>query len=185
MNRTVQLRFRKRFLDLTVRTGFQKKIITSPAGPEGIIYGDKVINIANNNRRETYPDKDERYVANGDIGIVTGLRRTKHKNWKPVVIEVELASQPGFAYKYWPSEFDAQESTPPLELAYALTVHKTQGSEFGTTFLVVPNPCRVLTRELLYTALTRHKKKIVILHQGDFMDLQHYSHEQASEIANT
>jgi ATP-dependent exoDNAse (exonuclease V) alpha subunit len=183
LNRAIQLQFRKRFMDLTVRTGFQKKLITSPAGPEGIIYGDKVINIANSSRRDSYPEKDDRYVANGDIGIVTGHRRTKLRNWKPYEIEVELASQPGFSYKYLPWEFDGQESSPPLELAYALTIHKTQGSEFGTTFLVVPNPCRVLSREMLYTALTRHRKKVVILHQGDFRDLQHYSHEQASEIA--
>lgn len=183
LNHTIQQQFRKRFLALTVRTGYHRKIITSPAGPEGIIYGDKVINIANNGRRETYPHKAERYVANGDIGIVTGHRRVKNKNWKPVEIEVELASQPGFAYKYWPSEFDGQESSPPLELAYALTIHKTQGSEFGTTFLVIPNPCRLLTREMLYTALTRHKEKVVILHQGDFKDLMRYSHEHASETA--
>ena len=62
-----------------------------------------------------------------------------------------MASQPGFSYKYKPWEFDSQESTPPLELAYALTVHKTQGSEFGKTFVVIPNPCRNLTREMLYT----------------------------------
>jgi len=183
LNRSIQQQFRKRFIDLAVRTGFQKRIITSPAGPEGIIYGDKVINITNSSRRDTFPEKDETYVANGDIGIVTGHRRTKKKDWKPYEIEVELASQPGFAYKYLPWEFDKQESSPPLELAYALTVHKTQGSEFGITFLVVPNPCRILTREMLYTALTRHKKRVVILHQGDFKDLRHYSHEQASEIA--
>jgi mRNA-degrading endonuclease RelE of RelBE toxin-antitoxin system/energy-coupling factor transporter ATP-binding protein EcfA2 len=182
LNRVIQQRFRKRFLDLAVRTGFQKKIITSPAGPEGIIYGDKVINVVNSSRRKVYPDKDDHYVANGDIGVVTGHRRTKRKDWKPVEIEVELASQPGYAYKYWPGEFDGQESTPPLELAYALTVHKTQGSEFGATFLVVPNPCRLLTREMLYTALTRHKDKVVIFHQGDFRDLYRYSLEQESEI---
>lgn len=183
LNRIVQQQFRKRFLDLTARTGFHKKIITSPAGPEGIIYGDKVINVANSSHRKTYPEKDDKYVANGDIGIVTGHRRTKVKDWEPKQIEVELASQVGFAYKYWPSEFDGQESSPPLELAYALTIHKTQGSEFGTTFLVVPNPCRILSREMLYTALTRHKKRVVILHQGDFKDFQRYSREQASEIA--
>lgn len=183
LNRTIQHQFRKNCLDLTVRTGFQKKIITDPAGSEGIIYGDKVINITNNSRRQTFPDKADRYVANGDIGIVTGQRRTKYRDFAPFQIEVELASQPGFAYKYWPSEFDGEASSPPLELAYALTVHKTQGSEFGTTFLVIPNPCRLLTREMLYTALTRHKEKVVILHQGDFRDLQYYSHEQASEIA--
>jgi thymidine kinase len=181
INRALQQHFRKSFIDLASHTGFRKKI-TSPAGPEGIIYGDKVINIANKSGRDTYPEKDDSYVANGDIGIVTGHRRTSKKNWKPHEIEVELASQPGFAYKYQPWEFDSQESTPPLELAYALTVHKTQGSEFGITFVVVPNPCRVLSRELLYTALTRQKDKVVILHQGDFMSLRHYSHETASEI---
>lgn len=183
LNRIIQLQFRKRFLDLAMRSGFQKKVITNPAGPEGIIYGDKVINIANSSRRKVYPDKNEHYVANGDIGIVTGHRRTKFKDWKPVEVEVELASQPGFAYKYLPWEFDGQESTPPLELAYALTIHKTQGSEFGKTFLVIPNPCRLLSREMLYTALTRHKGKVVILHQGDFKELQRYSHEQSSEVA--
>jgi hypothetical protein len=183
LNRAIQLQFRKRFIDLTVRTGFQKKIIPSPAGPEGIIYGDKVINVSNSSRRKTYPDKDDRYVANGDIGIVTGHRVTKFRPGKPKEIEVELASQPGFSYKYYSGEFSGQESTPPLELAYALTVHKTQGSEFGITFLVVPDPCRVLSREMLYTALTRHKRKVVILHQGDFRNLHHYTSEQASEIA--
>lgn len=183
LNRAIQHQFRKRFLDHPVCTGFQKNIFTSPAGPEGIIYGDKVINIANSSRRKVYPDKDDHYVANGDIGVVTGHRRMKSKDWKPVELEVELASQLGFAYKYLPWEFDGQESSPPLELAYALTIHKTQGSEFGTTFLVVPNPCRLLTREMLYTALTRHKSKVVILHQGDFRELQRYSHDQASEVA--
>lgn len=182
LNRGIQQQFRKRFLDLASRSGYQKKIITSPAGPEGIIYGDKVINITNSNRRKVYPGKDDRYVANGDIGVVTGHRRTSKKKWKPVDIEVELASQPGFSYKFKPGEFGSQESSPPLELAYALTIHKTQGSEFGKTFLVIPNPCRLLSREMLYTALTRHRDKVVILHQGDFRDLHRFSHGQASEI---
>ena len=38
------------------------------------------------------------------------------------------------------SEF-GDEARNSRELAYALTVHKTQGSEFGITFLVLPNPC--------------------------------------------
>ncbi|CAK0405810.1 AAA ATPase [Burkholderia pseudomallei] len=181
INRALQHQFRKSFLKMAAQTGWNKKI-PSPAGPEGIIYGDKVINVVNKSNREMYPEMDDAYVANGDIGIVTGHRKTRARNWAPREIEVELASQPGISYKYKPWEFDSQESTAPLELAYALTVHKTQGSEFGTTFVVVPNPCRNLTREMLYTALTRHRDKIVILHQGDFRDLQHFSQEVASEI---
>ena len=181
INRVLQQRFRKSFLTMAAQTGWTKKI-PSPAGPEEIIYGDKVINVTNKSGRDTYPEKDDAYVANGDIGIVTGHRKTTKKKWAPYEIEVELASQPGFSYKYKPWEFDAQESTPPLELAYALTVHKTQGSEFGKTFVVIPNPCRNLSREMLYTALTRQRDKIIILHQGDFRDLLYFSHEAASEI---
>ncbi|PVX38191.1 AAA family ATPase [Janthinobacterium sp. 78] len=181
INRALQQHFRKTFLNIASQTGWNKKI-PSPAGSEGIIYGDKVINVVNSSRREIYPSKDDAYVANGDIGIVTGHRKTAAKKWKPYEIEVELASQPGFSYKYKPWEFDSQEGTPPLELAYALTVHKTQGSEFGTTFVVIPNPCRNLTREMLYTALTRQKNKVIILHQGDFKEMRHYSQEAASEI---
>lgn len=181
INRALQQQFRKTFLKMAAQTGWNKKI-PSPAGPEGIIYGDKVINVINKSGRETFPETDDAYVANGDIGIVTGHRKTKWRNWSPYEIEVELASQPGISYKYKPWEFDSQEGTPPLELAYALTVHKTQGSEFGKTFVVVPNPCRNLSREMLYTALTRQRDKIIILHQGDFRDLQHFSQETASEI---
>lgn len=181
INRALQQQFRKSFLKMAAQTGWTKKI-PSPAGPEGIIYGDKVINVVNKSGRDTYPAKADAYVANGDIGIVTGHRKTAARNWAPYEVEVELASQPGFAYKYRPWEFDSQESTPPLELAYALTVHKTQGSEFGKTFVVIPNPCRNLTREMLYTALTRQRDKVVILHQGDFRDMLHFSQEAASEI---
>lgn len=182
LNRVIQQQFRKRFIEMANVAGFGR-VIPNPAGPEEIVYGDKVINIQNNKYRYVSPAKDDKYVANGDIGIVVGYRKTKFRKQFPRVIEVELSSQPGFTYQYKPREFDGQESTPPLELAYALTVHKTQGSEFETTFLVVPNPCRILSREMLYTALTRHRGKVVILHQGDFRELQRYSHDEASEVA--
>ena len=48
-----------------------------------------------------------------------------------------------------------------------MTVHKCQGSEFGIVFIVIPDRCFLLSRELLYTALTRQKKKVVIFIQGN------------------
>jgi len=59
-----------------------------------------------------------------------------------------------------------------LELAYALTVHKAQGSEFGKVFLVIPNPCLLLSREMLYTSLTRQKDKVILLYQGSAFDIK-------------
>ena len=62
---------------------------------------------------------------------------------------------------------DFLEGRGPLELAYALTVHKAQGSEFNKVFVVVPKKCRPLSRELLYTALTRSRENLILLLEGD------------------
>jgi exodeoxyribonuclease V alpha subunit len=52
---------------------------------------------------------------------------------------------------------------PPHESAFALSVHKSQGSEVDEVSLVLPSePSRVLSRELVYTALTRAKRRVVI-----------------------
>ena len=54
-----------------------------------------------------------------------------------------------------------------LELAYALTVHKSQGSDFDTVFLILPKSATTLSRELLYTGLTRFRQKMVLLIERD------------------
>ena len=53
---------------------------------------------------------------------------------------------------------------PEHETAFALTVHKSQGSEFQDVLMVLPDaPSQVLTRELLYTAITRTRNTVTIL----------------------
>ena len=53
---------------------------------------------------------------------------------------------------------------PPHETVYAMTVHKSQGSEFGRVVLVLPEkPSRILTRELVYTGVTRAVEGVVIV----------------------
>jgi len=49
---------------------------------------------------------------------------------------------------------------------------------------VLPNPCWVLSRELLYTALTRQRNRVVILHQGPWEEFKKYSASFYSEIAS-
>jgi len=58
----------------------------------------------------------------------------------------------------------AVENLPSHELGFALTVHKSQGSEFQQVLVVLPPTAgrRLLTKELLYTAITRAKKLAIV-----------------------
>jgi hypothetical protein len=163
--------------------------LPKPMGLEQIVYGDKVINLDNTDpklpwyqHRRVHPQKDDAYIANGEIGMAVGFFWRKglpDLRWK---LEVEFSSQTGFKYDFTPRDF-SEEGNPALELAYALTVHKAQGSQFGTVILVLPNPCRLLSRERLYTALTRQTDRVVVLHQGDRAELKKYSSDDRSEMA--
>ena len=51
-----------------------------------------------------------------------------------------------------------------VETLYAMTVHKSQGSQFDTVVLLLPGPdSPILTRELLYTAVTRAIQKVIVV----------------------
>ena len=52
----------------------------------------------------------------------------------------------------------------PLKLGYAVTIHKSQGSQFNHALVALPiTPSRIVTRELLYTAVTRAADKVTII----------------------
>ncbi len=182
LNASIQARFRAKVRERAESSSWSAKI-PQPAGPQALLWGDKVINVRNNGRRRTYPKQDDAYVANGDIGVVVGEYKTAGKTKRPKNLEVEFNSQSGIKYTYPRWEFNGDEGSPDLELAYVLTVHKTQGSQFGRTFVVVPRNCRLLSRELLYTALTRHQHELTILHEDDIGALRHHADPSASEIA--
>ena len=181
LNRVVQQTFRKTWYWGALGQRYNR-VVHPPLGPQGIVYGDKVINLRNSSQRRVYPERDS-YVANGDVGLVVGSFKRRNQRKLFPSLEVEFTSQPNHAYGFPVWEFGGDEASPPLELAYALTVHKTQGSEFGTTFVVLPNPCWLLSRELLYTALTRQRDRVVILHKGDVRDLRRYASERYSDVA--
>lgn len=180
INRRIHQLFRKNTVKYALfdeNKRYETKVIPKPFGSEQIVYGDKVLNLSNHSRKKVYPEADAlQYLANGEIGIVTGHYKRNKNAFKgqPKLIEIEFSSQKGFIYKFAGWDFK-EEGDPPLELAYALTVHKSQGSEFGTVFLIVPNPCFLLSREMLYTALTRQKNRVVVLFQGNSFDIKSLS----------
>ncbi|QJC32648.1 exodeoxyribonuclease V subunit alpha [Enterobacteriaceae endosymbiont of Donacia dentata] len=89
-------------------------------------------------------------LFNGDIGV-TYLDKSNQK----LKIKFLLTNK-----KYTIVDI---KNLPAYEIAYAITVHKSQGSEFKNVSLVLPNKLYpLLTRELIYTAITRAKKNITI-----------------------
>ncbi|MCM0673874.1 ATP-dependent RecD-like DNA helicase [Micromonospora phytophila] len=138
-----------------------------PIGPERIVVGDKVINIRNHQFKQSriYPRDAERFVANGELGVVVGQTRSKWVTWPPNKTEIEFSGRERVRYDFYDWSDDTR--APMLELAWAITIHKSQGSEFGITVVVLPAEAAGLSRELLYTALTRQKGKVILLHEAD------------------
>jgi ATP-dependent exoDNAse (exonuclease V) alpha subunit len=181
INRWIHQRYRSKMVEFAQRE--RHRLIPKPMGSEQIVYGDKVINNTNHFRKKVYPEEGAAfYIANGEIGMVVGQFRTKNMHKTPWALKVAFSSQPGHAYDFSKNDFK-DEADPYLELAYALTIHKAQGSEFEVVILALPNPCRLLSRELLYTALTRQRCRIVVLHQGSRSDLKKFSSDEFSETA--
>lgn len=129
-------------------------------GGQQIVRHDKIIQSVNERRDgydHEYGEQDKYLIANGEIGVVA---YTKYGYMNTV-----FAGRPHVTIGY--SKRDFHEGEGSLELAYAITVHKAQGSEFEKVFVVIPEKCRPLSRELLYTALTRSRGRLVLLVQGD------------------
>ena len=186
INRQIHKRFRTKLM----KGASQYGNIPRPLGTEQIIYGDKVINQANRSKitgHEISPPyrRVTGYLANGEIGIAVGQWRTekmKKQKIKAGVLKVEFASQRGYTYEFRKKDF-SEWGDSFLELAYALTIHKAQGSQFNKVILVLPENHRIISRELLYTALTRHQNRVIIMHQGPIEKLKELSSWFYSETA--
>ena len=129
---------RKGPLGTEVLNAFLQSELVPTAGRGRFRTGDKVMQTANDYERE---------VWNGDIGWVDRI-----------VDGVTYVSFDGRAVSYRDDELEG------LTLAYAATVHKSQGSEFPAVVLILHRSQFVmLTRPLLYTAITRAKRLAVIV----------------------
>lgn len=109
--------------------------------------GDKVIQLTN------MPDEN---VYNGDIGIIDEILTSPKKE---IYIDYD-----GNVVKYTPSNFQS------FRLAYAISIHKAQGSEFDVVIMpIIKNYNKMLYRKLVYTGITRSKKYLYLI--GDLTAL--------------
>ncbi|MBR6479215.1 MAG: ATP-dependent RecD-like DNA helicase [Clostridia bacterium] len=112
--------------------------------------GDKVMQIKNN-YNITWERKKEKGegIFNGDIGTL--LEINKKTGTMKIDFDGRVATYPS-------------ESFSELELAYAITVHKSQGSEFEAVIMpVISVPPNLCYRNLFYTAVTRARKKMITI----------------------
>lgn len=128
-----------------------------------VIYreGDKVIQLTN------MPDDN---VYNGDIGIITKI---SNRNSKEIYIDFD-----GNEVKYTAANFYK------FKLAYAISIHKSQGSEFDIVIIpLVKSFRKMLYRKLIYTGITRSKKKLYLV--GDFSQLEVAVNNTSTDIRRT
>lgn len=135
--------------------------------------GDKVMQIKNNYQLEweiatkygLVVDKGVG-IFNGDMGIITNI------NTYNETLEVEYDEKRKVTYPF--------QLLDELELAYAITIHKAQGSEYPAVVIpLLPGPRQLFHRNLLYTAVTRAKKCVTLVGSEDtFYEMIQNAHEQ-------
>ena len=117
--------------------------------------GDKVMQTANNynlvwSKMVGFVEEQGEGVFNGDIGYIAKIDYQSG--------ETTVEFEDGRLCTYPRTEISQ------LSLAYAITIHKSQGSEFDTVVIpVIAGAPMILTRNLIYTAVTRAKKMVVLV----------------------
>ena len=98
------------------------------------------------------PDEN---VFNGDIGKIIEIIPASHSESKKSEIYVDYD---GIIVKYLPKDFNK------IKHGYVITIHKSQGSEFDLVILPISHSYnRMLYRKLIYTAVTRAKRKLILI----------------------
>lgn len=145
LNKRLQMTINPHFSGMELETEFTKYHV-----------GDKVMQITNNYEmnyvkyEENGTTQEGSGVFNGDIGYITRI--------EPETFQVTIRFDDGKICKY--DRTDLHQIT----LAYAITIHKSQGSEFDCVVIpLVPGAPIIVTRNLLYTAITRAKKAVVLV----------------------
>lgn len=134
--------------------------------------GDKVMQVRNNYDLEWRRDgEDGQGVFNGDIGYIKAVDHRART--------LTVTFDDGRVADYDESLLD------DLELAYCMSVHKSQGSEFDAVVLpLVSGPPMLMTRNLLYTAVTRARRLVVIVGREScvqaMVDNNHITHRYSA-----
>lgn len=131
-----------------------QKIFNAPSDDKReIIYGD--VTYRENDKILQLVNMPDLNVFNGDIGVIKSIIYANTSKSGKNEIDIDFD---GNVVKYVPKDFNK------FKHGYIISIHKAQGSEFEMVILPICNSFkRMLYRKLLYTAITRAKKKLIIL----------------------
>lgn len=166
--------------------------ITKKGSLAGITVFDKVIQFTNRANSKAYYSynmqskaKSRVDVFNGELGQVR-IHSFDLKDWqkkkyhKIKQFQVVFEQKPNDFIEFT-SENDVENN---IELGYAISVHKSQGSEFSHTYFILPKSKQsLLSKELLYTGITRAQTHLTILVEGDFTTLLSMTRPEKSRLA--
>ena len=130
--------------------------------------GDKVMQMVNNYQPEEIGVEKAEGIYNGDMGFIESI------DPKNKTIDIRFDNR---VIRY------REDNLFDFSLAYATTIHKSQGSEFDTLVIALPKGYG-LTRNMLYTAVTRAKKYVVIIstRKTIAMMINDYHHEERNTL---
>ena len=134
--------------------------------------GDKVMQVRNNYELESLnPDNFDDGVYNGDIGRIIDIDKNMES------LKVEFYDGNTVSYK--------KEDVKDLDLSYAITIHKSQGSEFDCVLIpMMPASFMLLNRNLLYTAITRAKKLVILLGEKKILKQMVRNNNESKRLTN-
>ena len=108
--------------------------------------GDRVLQRKNNSQ-----------TSNGDVGVINEINEDNGE--VNVIIDWDNGKQ----------TVENRETMSDISLAYAISIHKSQGSEYDSVIIPILScqKCQLFKRNLLYTGITRAKKKVIIVGDKD------------------
>jgi exodeoxyribonuclease V alpha subunit len=134
---------------LTLNKMIQEAVNPPEKGKSQLMVGERIFRVGDRviHRKNNY----ELEVFNGDIGVIRGIDNQE--------LTCEVAFSPdGRTVQY------QRDEIPQLDLSYAITIHKSQGSEFEAVIIsVLSQHFKMLFRNLIYTGLTRARKLAVFV----------------------
>ena len=133
--------------------------------------GDKVMQTKNNyDIPWKKNDADGEGIFNGDIGIILKIDLTEQ------LLHIDFDGRV--------AEYDFS-MTDELELAYAITVHKSQGSEYPIVILPLYRYTpKLLTRNLFYTAITRAQQMVILVGDGEVANMMVENNRQTKRYTS-